>query len=508
MRTKLLPPLTLALVSLLMLFPGAASNAAPIAWGEPITIFTGARASAPQLVTNGTTITAAWTIGSERNELIQASSSADGGSTWSVPVDPTGATAGAFGPLLVTRGTTTTVTWIRYDENGAPQVQASSFTDGGTTWSTPVDISDASQNASEPQLVTHGTTITATWITNATDASQRIQTSSSANGGTEWSAPVTLSPVGREASNPQLFANGTAVTATWTDGESQRIQASSFTGVGTIGWSDPVNLFDDGRDANRLQLATSGTTITATWIRSDDNGNEIVQASSSTDGGTTWGTTVNLSTGFSASGLQLVTDGTTITATWRSSGRIQASSSTNGGTNWSTTVNLPTDGDASGPQLVTDGTTITAIWSSSEEDDDDNSIGRIQASSSTNGGTNWSTTVNLFAANQDAPEPQLVTDGTTITAIWRSFDEEGNTLVQVSSFTAAAATPDSPEPVATPDASELIATPAKPELAATGLGDQTTTLGVLALILMLGGITILGSRTMMQQRAQRMSRRS
>ena len=151
---------------------------------------------------------------------------------------------------------------------------------------------------------------------------------------------------------------------------------------------------------------------------------------------------------------------------------------------WDAPITISTAGEnAFDPQLVTDGTTITATW---RRFDGTNFL--VQTSSSTDGGTTWSEPVNLSTAGQDASGPQLVTDGTTITATWTRFDG-GNFRTQVSSFTPVA-------PVA----------PA-PELAATGLGDPTTTLGVLALILMLGGITVLGARTMTQRTAQHLSPR-
>jgi len=304
-----------------------------------------------------------------------------------------------------------------------------------------------------------------------------------------WDAPITISTAGENAFDPQLVTDGTTITATWRrfDGTNFLVQTSSSTDGGTT-WSEPVNLSTAGQDAFDPQLVTDGTTITATWRRFDGT-NEIIQTSSSTDGGTTWSEPVNLSTaGQDAFEPQLVTDGTTITATWtRFDGTnflVQTSSSTDGGTTWSEPVNLSTAGqDAFGPQLVTDGTTITATWTRS-----DGTNFLVQTSSSTDGGTTWSEPVNLSTAGQDASGPQLVTDGTTITATWTRFDG-GNFRTQVSSFTPVA-------PVA----------PA-PELAATGLGDPTTTLGVLALILMLGGITVLGARTMTQRTAQHLSPR-
>ena len=150
MRAKIGLSLTLALVGLLVLVPGAASNAAPSAWDAPITLsLLGGTAAKPQLVTDGTTITATWESSDGSTFRIQASSSTDGGTTWSTPADLSAAGQGAFYPQLVTDGTTITATWQRVDGSGF-RIQASSSTDGGTTWSTPADLSAAAPG--EPEL--------------------------------------------------------------------------------------------------------------------------------------------------------------------------------------------------------------------------------------------------------------------------------------------------------------------------------------------------------------------
>ncbi|HRN29853.1 MAG TPA: hypothetical protein PK781_06465 [Terrimesophilobacter sp.] len=135
-------------------------------------------------------------------------------------------------------------------------------------------------------------------------------------------------------------------------------------------------------------------------------------------------------------------------------------------------------GEAVAPQLVTDGSTITAVWQRN-----DGSDYRIRASSSTDGGVTWSTTpVTLSDAGGDAVEPQLVTDGSTITAIWRHSDGSDD-RIQVSSFTAVAA----PEP----------------GLAGTGISDaHTLTLTAVAALFLIAGGAALGASHRGRDRAR------
>ena len=81
---------------------------------------------------------------------------------------------------------------------------------------------------------------------------------------------------------------------------------------------------------------------------------------------------------------------------------------------WGPAVTLSDPGQNAGsPQVVTDGSTLTAVWSRS-----DGSRYRVQSASSIDGGATWSAPVMLSDPGQDAYYPEVVTDGSTITAVW------------------------------------------------------------------------------------------
>ncbi len=133
---------------------------------------------------------------------------------------------------------------------------------------------------------------------------------------------------------------------------------------------------------------------------------------------------------------------------------------------WGPAVTLSDPGqDAYDPRVVTDGSTLTAVWFRS-----DGSNGRIQSASSTDGGATWSAPVTLSDPGQDAYFPQVVTDGSTLTAAW--FRSDGsNDRIQASSYTTAGSPPSA--------------------LADTG-ASQTLTLGALGVagLLLAGGVVL------------------
>ena len=189
----------------------------------------------PEVVTDGSTITAVWSRSDGSNERIQSASSTDEGDTWSAPVTISGPGQHAISAKVVTDGSTVTALWARYDGSNF-RIQSASSTDGGTTWSAPVTLSDPGQDAYSPQVVTGGGTITAVWtLEDGSSYRYRVESASSTDGGATWSAPVTLSDPGQSAGSAQVVTDGSTITAVWarSDGSNQRIQTSSYTTAGS-----------------------------------------------------------------------------------------------------------------------------------------------------------------------------------------------------------------------------------------------------------------------------------
>jgi len=381
-----------------------------------------------QVVTDGDTITAIWYGFDGTDYRVQTSFSTDAGANWSFPLTISAAGQSATDPQLVTNGTTITAVWSRFEVRGSANVIQSSFSvNGGASWSTPRIISGFGGGAVNPQLVTNGTTVTAVWA-----AGPLVLAASSIDGGITWSIPATLSTNGTAGSLPQLVIRGATTTAVWvSDIGSRRVQTSSSTDGG-VTWSAPTTLSSASGNENRPQLVSDSARVTAIWERNNGSIN-LIQAASSTNGGTTWSTPVTLSRATAnASRPHLVTNGATITAAWVAESVVQAASSTNGGTTWSTPADLFSAGvlDADRPRLVTDGTTITAVWVRS-----DGFTVYMQTAFSKNGGATWSNPVKLSDDDPSGSPPQLATDGNTVTTVWTLFD---NTTfrIQASSYTA------------------------------------------------------------------------
>lgn len=162
--------------------------------------------------------------------------------------------------------------WTRSDGSHF-RIQYSTRTANGD-WSAPVNISDAGQAASEPQLdVDPSGNLLVVW-TRSDGTNLRVQATFKTFGG-GFTAPVTVSDPGFDASRPQVdFDNSGKAIAVWQryDGANLRVQAS-IRNPGAAGtFLAEVTLSDPGQDGFNPQQA-AGPNVDANgvvvWTRSD-----------------------------------------------------------------------------------------------------------------------------------------------------------------------------------------------------------------------------------------------
>ena len=365
--------------------------------------------------------------------------------SWTTPVNVSVAPEDAYEPQIVADSNNTLTAVWNWSNGSNELTQTSTSTDAGATWSTPFTLSATGQDADQHQIVAApNNTLTTIW--RRSDGSNlRVQTRTSTDAGANWSSVVDLSATGQNAREPQIVAapNNT-LTAIWrrSDGSDYIVQTRTSTDAGAT-WSSAVNLSATGQNSYDPQIvADSNNTLTAIWRRSDGS-NFIVQTSTSTDAGATWSSVVDLSaSGQDARQPQIVAaPNNTLTAIWRRSDGsnfiVQSRTSADAGATWSSVVDLSATGQvARDAQIVAaPNNTLTATWSRSDGSND-----IVQTRTSADAGAIWSSVVDLSATGQDAATPQIVADSNnTLTAVW-SRSDGSNDIVQTRTSKDAGAT--------------------------------------------------------------------
>ncbi|MCH9816716.1 MAG: glycoside hydrolase, partial [Actinomycetia bacterium] len=315
----------------------------------------------------------------------------------------------------------------------AGPIQSASSTDGGATWSAPVDISSSTEWSLGPQLTgsADGSKVTAVWMGFDTDTFlSDVLGAVSEDGGLTWSAATQLSAGGPDsdsyAPHVAISDDGSRITAVWDrfDGSNYIVQSRTSTDGG-MSWGNPVDHSAAGSEGWNARVTSSadGNHLTIAWKYLDGE-DWITQVSSSSNGGTSWGATKDLSATGGDAGNPLITgsdNGNRVTVLWKrddeSSEVAQTASTTDGGATWGAPVDLSQPGgDVDDPQIASteDGRGLTVVW--------DRNDGLVEATSSTDAGASWSGPVAVSNSSGRGPVVASSANGTALTTVWQHYD--------------------------------------------------------------------------------------
>ena len=301
------------------------------------------------------------------------------------------------------------------------------------TWSPPVDLPQAGQNARAPQIVldTNGNA-TAVWYT-IVGGNSIIQASTNLLGG-NWQDAVNLSLLGQQVGDPQIAVDASGnVTVVWWRREGSNYILQASTKLFGENWQDAADFAQAGQGAGLPQIAVDPKgNATAVWYYTSSGGEIIIRASTKLFGGN-WQAAVDLSlSSQSSTEPQIAVDaGGNATAIWQmydgSNWTIQASTKLFGGS-WQEAVNLSLLGTtAENPQIAVDPYgNATAIWQMY-----DGGNWTIQASTKLFGGS-WQDAVALSETGYISKDPQIAVDmNGNATAVWYRYDGS-NYIIQAS----------------------------------------------------------------------------
>jgi PKD domain len=248
-------------------------------WSAPVSLSAGGQeAREPEVAMDPEgAATAVWRYEYESAHFVIQGSTSSPGGAWSVPADLSEEAGSASEPsVAVDSSGGATAVWRR--PTGIYNVVESSTRPAGGSWSSPVELSEAGQNASYADIaVAPGGNATAVWC--RFDGIDSIAQSSSRPVDGSWSEPVDLSEAGQSAYETEIAVGpGGSAIAAWSrfDGSFRIVQSATRRAGGA--WSDPADLSEEGEDAFEPDLAfDSQGDATAVWYRGNGS-DEIVQA--------------------------------------------------------------------------------------------------------------------------------------------------------------------------------------------------------------------------------------
>ena len=240
-------------------------------FGAPVDISVpGQNASSPQITTAAdSSATVIWTRSDGSDFIIQAATRPPGGS-FGIPFDLSAPGQDAFDPqIAAARDGTIVSVWRRSD--GANDIVQAAIRPPDGPFGTPVDLSSPGQSSLGPGVaVANDGSSTVVWY--RSDGAKHVVQAATRPPGGSFGAPVNLSDAGEDASSPQIATapDGTA-TAVWrgSDGANGFIQAATRSPGGQFGVS--LDLSAAGQAAERPQVATAlDGTATTVWVQYGD----------------------------------------------------------------------------------------------------------------------------------------------------------------------------------------------------------------------------------------------
>ncbi|KAF6242581.1 hypothetical protein C6988_07865 [Nitrosopumilus sp. b1] len=320
-------------------------------------------------------------------------------------------------PKIITSGSNVYVVWDD-DDPGTPQIFFTNSTDNGANFDSSENLSNSFGFAENPKVAIDGSNVYVVYQDDDPGPIEVFFTNSTDNG-RNFDTPVVISNTIGFSEQPEIAVSSGNVYIVWhddVDGDND-IQFVRSTNNGDS-FSARTDLSVTTEESRDPRISTNGNNVYVVWQEFDGSDEEINFRASSNNG-TSFGTTINISNNAGASTIpEIAVNGTNVHLVWQDDtdgdNEIFYSVSTNNGTSFSTPTNLSDNtGSSTNPQIVASGSNVYIIWQDNTDGDND-----ILFRASTNNGTSFATTVNVSNDGNDSQNPRLASSGSNVHFSW------------------------------------------------------------------------------------------
>jgi hypothetical protein len=295
-------------------------------------------------------------------EDIFFSFSHDGGQTFSTR-NLSNTTGFSGDPQISAKGNNVYVVWEDQTRNVGDIFFAMS-TDGGLTFTTK-NISNNTDiwGSEDAQISLQGNNIYVVWKQDgSSDNFPDIFVTRSTDGGLTFSEPINLSNSTSRSFIPQISSQGNNVYVVWEEFDDDEIFFARSTDGGEI-FSEPFNISNSTGFSLNPQISSQGNNTYVVWEEFDDD--EIFFATS-TDGGLTFSTKNLSNTTANSFDPQISSEGNNVYVVWRDRTPgpydIFFARSTDGGLTFSTKNISNTTGNSFFPRISSEGNNVYVVW--------------------------------------------------------------------------------------------------------------------------------------------------
>ncbi len=270
----------------------------------PLTADDGSFSGYPALAVSGDEVHVAWTDRRNGNDDIYYLKSSDGGTTWTAETRITSDPADSSFPSLSLSGPVLHLTWTdnRFDDG---EIYYCRSLNSGVTWGERIRLTNHIGNSTNASVSAVDKVVHVVWQDdrNGNNGNTEIYYKRSTDSGLTWGPDVRLTNNSFQSNTPSATVMGNTIIVVWSDlreGNAEIFSLRSTDNGDT--WSDEVRMTNTQRPSLAPKIAMEGAFAFLTWHELSDVAlNWEVQSRFSTDGGTTWTPTRQISaeTGFS-----------------------------------------------------------------------------------------------------------------------------------------------------------------------------------------------------------------
>lgn len=389
----------------------------------------------PHVLVTNDGVFAIWTANHNGKSDVIFSQSTDGGSTFSNPINLSESTSGqSIYPQLVENNNHVYVVW-QSSLSGTSTILMTKSIDGGKIFGKPVMISDDTKLSAFPQTAVSGNNVYSSWMEKSEDNSTNVVFTKSADQGGSFESPVYLTHGVRNSGIPKIFVDAQQVFLTWEDNNKGNFEVflSKSSNSGNS-FDSPVNISTSSGESGTPQALVYQNNIYEIWM-DNTSGNYDIMFTKSTDGGKTFSKPIDVSNLKGDSGYpQLAVWKNDVYVVWTQTMKginydIFLAKSSDNGNSFGKPINLSNDFGPSGwPKVSSDGT-VYVSWVDSTPGKFD-----IFITKSNDGGTTFQDPTNLSSSKSESYEHEMTVMNNAVYMMWQE-GSQGNYSVVFSKST-------------------------------------------------------------------------
>jgi len=325
------------------------------------------QSDSPVLVQKDKNVYVVWRSSISGNSVILFSKSNDGGTSFEKPVRISNDSKTSAFPHLTMSESHVYSSWVEKSSNTTTNILLAKSDDQGISFQTPLYITQTAGNTGIPNLSADGNQVYLIWEDDHKGNFEIFLTKSDDNG-TSFDTPLDISNNAGQSGAPQIVVSQNNLYAVWMDNTSGNIDilfAKSIDGGKSFGKS--TNISNLSSDSGYPQFSVSGSNVYVAWTQTMPSKNYDIFFAKSNDTGKTFTTPINLSHDSGGSGWpQIASDGN-IHVAWvdDSTGKfnILVSKSSNKGVSFEGPINISnTKSESYDANIAKLGKDVYVVW--------------------------------------------------------------------------------------------------------------------------------------------------